>query len=141
HLTGPFRLNRMSLHDESNILVVDDVNTMRTQIRDLLRGFGFQNVTLVANGEEAKVALNAGPIHLILCDWHMEPTDGMALLKYVRTQPTIKNIAFLMVTAESTKELVMEAIKGGVDDYLVKPLTRAQIETKVYTVLLKKRST
>jgi len=131
----------MSLHDESNILVVDDVNTMRTQIRDLLRGFGFQNVTLVANGEEAKVALNAGPIHLILCDWHMEPTDGMALLKYVRTQPTIKNIAFLMVTAESTKELVMEAIKGGVDDYLVKPLTRAQIETKVYTVLLKKRST
>lgn len=131
----------MSLHDESNILVVDDVNTMRSQIKELLKGFGFQNITTVANGEEAKVALHAGPIHLVLCDWHMEPTDGMALLKYVRAHPQMKSIAFLMVTAESTQELVVQAIKGGVDDYLIKPLTRGQIETKVYTVLLKKRST
>lgn len=131
----------MSLHDESNILVVDDVNSMRSQIKDLLKGFGFKNVTTVANGEEAKIALQAGPIHLVLCDWHMEPTDGMALLKYVREESAMKDVAFVMVTAESTKELVVQAIKSGVDDYLVKPLTRNEIETRVYTVLLKKRNT
>jgi DNA-binding response OmpR family regulator len=44
-----------------------------------------------------------------------------------------------MVTAESTKERVIEAIKTGVDDYLVKPLTLAQIQNKVYGVLLRKK--
>jgi two-component system chemotaxis response regulator CheY len=130
----------MSLHDESNILVVDDVNTMRTQIKDLLIGFGFKNVDTVANGEEAKKALGSKSYHLVLSDWHMEPTNGMDLLKHIRTVPSLKPVAFIMITAESTKERVVEAIKSGVDDYLVKPLTRAQIETKVYTMLLKKRS-
>ena len=130
----------MALHDESNILVVDDVNTMRTQIKELLIGFGFKNVTTVANGEEAKVALTSKPYHLVLADWHMEPTNGIDLLKFVRGSPALKQIAYVMVTAESTKERVVEAIKAGVDDYLVKPLTRAQIETKVYTILLKKRT-
>lgn len=130
----------MSLHDESNILVVDDVNTMRTQIKELLIGFGFHNVDTVANGEEAKAALTSKTYHLVLSDWHMEPTNGMELLKFVRANATLKPMAFLMITAESTKERVVEAIKSGVDDYLVKPLTRAQIETKVYTILLKKRT-
>lgn len=130
----------MSLHQDAAILVVDDVNTMRTQISDLLKGFGFPNVTTVGNGEEAKVALANGKFNLVLSDWHMEPTNGMELLKFVRTTPTLQGIAFVMVTAESTKERVVEAIKAGVDDYLVKPLTRAQIETKVYTILLKKRA-
>jgi two-component system chemotaxis response regulator CheY len=130
----------MSLHDDSNILVVDDVNTMRTQIRDLLKAFGFKNITTVANGEEAKAELIVKTYHLVLADWHMEPTNGIELLKFVRAHPALKGMAFLMVTAESTKERVVEAIKTGVDDYLVKPLTRAQIETKVYTVLLKKRT-
>ena len=130
----------MSLHDESNILVVDDVNTMRTQIKELLKGFGFVNITTAADGDEAKAELTSKQYHLVLADWHMEPTNGMELLKFVRGNPTLKSMAYLMVTAESTKERVVEAIKAGVDDYLVKPLTRAQIETKVYTTLLKKRS-
>jgi two-component system chemotaxis response regulator CheY len=130
----------MSLHDESRILIVDDVNTMRMQIKELLKAFGFQHLTTVANGEAAKVELTQNSYHLILSDRHMEPCDGLSLLKYVRQDASLKNIAFLMITAESTKEGVIEAIKAGVDDYLIKPLTRTQIETKVYSVLLKKRA-
>lgn len=130
----------MSLHDESRILIVDDVNTMRMQIKELLKTFGFQHLQTVANGEEAKIELAKNPYNLVLADWHMEPGDGMSLLKHVRQNPALKNVAFVMITAESTKERVLEAIKSGVDDYLIKPLTRAQIETKVYSVLLKRRS-
>jgi two-component system, chemotaxis family, chemotaxis protein CheY len=130
----------MSLHDESRILIVDDVNTMRTQIRELLKAFGFQHLTMVSNGEEAKVELSKNHYDLILCDWHMEPCDGLQLLKYVREAPNFKAIAFVLITAESTKDRVVEAIRAGVDDYLIKPLTRVQIETKVYSVLLKKRA-
>jgi two-component system chemotaxis response regulator CheY len=130
----------MSLHDESRILIVDDVNTMRMQIKELLKAFGFQNLAMVSNGEEAKIELTKNPYDLILCDWHMEPCDGLELLKHVRKDTHFKAIAFVLITAESTKERVIEAIKSGVDDYLIKPLTRVQIETKVYSVLLKKRA-
>jgi two-component system chemotaxis response regulator CheY len=130
----------MSLHDESRILIVDDVNTMRMQIKELLKAFGFQHLSMVSNGEEAKIELAKNPYDLILADWHMEPCDGLQLLKYVRQEPNFKAIAFVLITAESTKERVIEAIKAGVDDYLIKPLTRVQIETKVYSVLLKKRA-
>jgi two-component system chemotaxis response regulator CheY len=129
----------MSLHDETNILVVDDVNTMRVQVKELLKGFGFSNINAVANGEVAKIELTTKSYQLVLCDWHMEPTNGIELLKFVRSHPSLKGMAFIMVTAECTKENVILAVQAGVDDYLVKPLTRTQIETKVYVTLLKKR--
>lgn len=125
--------------DEVSVLVVDDVNTMRVQIKDLLKGFGFRKINAVEGPGAAKKALEEGPTHLILCDWQMQPTDGMDLLKYIRSHPDFKNIAFIMVTAESTKEKVIEAIKSGVDDYLIKPLTVDQIQTKVQAVLQRKQ--
>jgi two-component system, chemotaxis family, chemotaxis protein CheY len=127
------------LREEVGILVVDDVNTMRVQIKDLLKQFGFRKVTLAANGEEAKGFLETEAVHLIMCDWHMTPVDGMEFLKYVRAHDRHKATPFIMVTAESTKEKVVEAIKSGVDDYLVKPLTPIQIQNKVYGVLLRKQ--
>jgi two-component system chemotaxis response regulator CheY len=127
------------LHDEVSILVVDDVNTMRMQIKELLKSFGFKNITVASNGEEAKQFLEVNSYQIILCDWHMSPTDGMELLKYVRLNRDWKELCFVMVTAEGTKECVVGAIKAGVDDYVVKPLTRSQIESKVYGVLLRKK--
>lgn len=131
--------NRKMLREEVGILVVDDVNTMRVQIKDLLKQFGFRKVTLANNGEEAKAILESEPVHLIMCDWHMAPVDGIEFLKYVRSHNKHKDTPFIMVTAEGTKERVVEAIKSGVDDYLVKPLTPEQIQNKVYGVLLRKQ--
>jgi two-component system, chemotaxis family, chemotaxis protein CheY len=127
------------LREEVGILVVDDVAAMRTQVKDLLRSFGFQKIRVAASGEDGKAQLDQEPTHLILCDWQMQPTNGLEFLKYVRAHPDYKTTPFIMVTAESTKEKVIEAIKTGVDDYLVKPLTLDQIQNKVYGVLLRKK--
>ena len=127
------------LREEVSILVIDDVNSMRLQIRELLRSFGFRRITMVGSGEEAKQVLKGEEVHLVLSDWHMEPTNGIELLKYIRTLPNAKEISFILVTAETTKEKVIEAIKAGVDDYLIKPLTLQQIQNKVYGVLLRKQ--
>jgi two-component system, chemotaxis family, chemotaxis protein CheY len=127
------------LREEVGILIVDDVNAMRVQIKELLKSLGFRKVMLAANGEEAKQIIAVEPPHLMLVDWHMAPCDGMELLKYVRAHRLHKEVAFIMVTAETTKERVMEAIKSGVDDYLIKPLTPIQIQSKVYGILLKKQ--
>ncbi len=135
---GDYNCDQM-IREEVAILVIDDVNTMRIQIKELLRSFGFRSITACANGEEAKKQLESSLFQLVLADWHTSPCDGMELLKFVRSHPVLKNLAFVMVTAENTREKVLEAIQAGVDDYLVKPLTPVQIQNKVYGVLLKRK--
>ncbi|MCM2322325.1 MAG: response regulator, partial [Oligoflexia bacterium] len=88
---------------------------------------------------EAKTLLHQGDFHLVLCDWHMSPTNGLELLKYVRGEPAFKNLLFIFLTAEATKERVLEAIQAGVDGYMIKPVTVAQIQTKIYGLLLDRK--
>lgn len=126
--------------NEVNVLVVDDVNTMRIYVRDLLKTFGFNKIHVASSGEEAKQLMTAqGPIHLILSDWRMEPTDGLNFLGFVRGNPQTSQIPFIMVTADGAKESVITAIKSGVDDYIVKPITVNQIQLKVLQLLIKKK--
>lgn len=122
-----------------SILIVDDVAAMRMQISQLLKMLGFKKIRSVPNAERATLALISEPSHLILADWYMEGASGMDLLRFVRSSPDCAHAAFIMLTAENTKNLVFEAIKSGVDDYLVKPLTPEKIQQRVIGVLLKKK--
>ena len=121
------------------ILIIEDVNSTRFQIRDLLKECGFRKITLVSNGEAAKVCIQVEPPDLILCDWYMTPTDGFEVLKFVRAHPKAKTTPFIMITGEGTKERVIDAIQAGVDDYIVKPLMMTQIQRKVLRVLTRKK--
>lgn len=127
------------LPSQVNVLIVDDVNSMRIQIQELLRGFGFAEIDLASCGEEALRKASTKRYQLILSDWHMQPLNGLELLRSVRTRFPYKDLAFIMITAESTRERVIEAIQSGVDDYLVKPLTPHQIQTKIFEVLFKRK--
>ena len=120
------------------ILVVDDVKTMQVQLKDLLKQAGFAGVQTAGGGEDAKKQLLAAEFHLVMADWHMIPTDGIALLEYMRSTPGIREIPFVMVTAEDTKENVVKAMVSGVDEYLLKPVTPVQISTKIEQILKKK---
>lgn len=112
---------------------------MRLRLKDLCREIGFKEVTLSSNGEEAKVVLAMDEIHLILADWYTEPVSGLELLKVIRQNPKLQNTVFVMITAENTREKVIEALKAGVDDYLVKPITAAQLQSKVMAALMKRK--
>jgi two-component system, chemotaxis family, chemotaxis protein CheY len=125
--------------EEVSVLVVEDVMAMRLRLKDLCREIGFREVALSSNGEEAKVVLNMDEVHLVLADWYTEPTSGLELLKLIRQSPKLQNVVFLMVTAENTREKVIEALKAGVDDYLVKPITAAQLQSKVMAALMKRK--
>lgn len=120
------------------VVICDDVNAMRVQIKELLKSVGFEHVHLTTNGQEAIGALDQMPVHLVLCDWKMSPVDGMELLSYIKQHPKHNAVAFLMVTGETSKELVIQAITAGVDDYIVKPLTSESIQSKVLQTLKKK---
>jgi len=125
---------------ELNVLVVDDVQAVQTQIRDILRkyGFTFERIFLASNGEEAKAQLKDHEIHLILLDWHMTPTNGLEVLKFIRSHQYYKGIVCIMVTADTLKDSVLSAVKAGIDDFIVKPFTMERVEAKVHPVLVKK---
>ncbi|MDR3606873.1 MAG: response regulator [Oligoflexia bacterium] len=123
---------------EVRILVVDDVQAMRTQVADLLLSVGFKSIQLASNIQEAKQHLSKSPYQLILCDWHLNQGDGPELLDHIQKERLDSGCAFIMLTAEATKELVLQALKSGVDDYILKPMNQANL-SKIYKVLLRKQ--
>jgi two-component system, chemotaxis family, chemotaxis protein CheY len=124
---------------EVEIIIVDDVQSMRIQVKELLRTCGFEKIRTAANGLEALRMMNETAAHLLLCDWHMAPMSGIELLKEIRNKEEIKNTTFVMLTAEGTRERVIEALKSGLDDYVMKPLTPEHVRLKVIGALQKRK--
>lgn len=117
------------------ILVVDDYNTMRRIVRNLLKQLGFDNVDEAADGGDAFKKMQEKSYGLIISDWNMEPVTGMELLKQVRAHDKLKNTPFIMVTAESKPENVIAAKQAGVSNYIVKPFNAETLKTKMSSVI------
>jgi two-component system, chemotaxis family, chemotaxis protein CheY len=113
------------------IMVVDDFSTMRRIVKNLLKQLGFENMDEAEDGEQALAKLRNGKFHFIISDWNMPNMTGIELLKNVRSDPELKGIPFLMVTAEADKEKVVEAIKAGVNNYILKPFTAESLKEKM----------
>ncbi len=113
------------------VLVVDDFATMRRIVKTSLKQIGYKNIVEADDGTTALTVLKDQKIDVILADWNMPKMSGIELLKAVRSDKSIKNIPFLMVTAEAQKENVIEAIQAGVTNYIVKPFTPDAIKDKL----------
>ena len=118
---------------DSNIrvLVVDDFAEMRRILRHILKQIGLKNITEADNGKSAIEVLKKEKFGLILCDWDMPEMSGLELLNKVRSDDELKNIPFLLVTAEAQKDNIADAFKAGVSDYVMKPFTVKNIIEKV----------
>ena len=117
------------------ILVVDDFSTMRKVIRNLLKQSGYENITEAEDGVAALKVLKSTKMDLIISDWNMPNMSGIELLKTVRADSDLGTLPFLMVTAESLKENVVEAVKAGVNNYIVKPFTAEVLSEKIDKVM------
>jgi len=121
-----------------SILIVDDVRGVLELLNEALTKNGFDNVIPAENGLKAIQILENKKIDLILSDLYMDPIDGMELLKYVRSFDKHKDIPFIMLSAENTRAKVAEAIKAGVDSYVLKPFSIVTLMDKIISVLVKK---
>ncbi len=113
------------------ILIVDDFPTMRRIIKNLFKQLGFENIDEAEDGAIAYSKLKSGGFEFICSDWNMPNMDGFELLKKVRSDNELKGLPFLMVTAEAEKQKVIEAIKAGVNNYIVKPFTAETLKEKL----------
>ena len=117
------------------ILIVDDYKTMLRIIRNLLKQLGFNNVDEAIDGSDALSKLRAKDYALIISDWNMEPMTGIQLLREVRADGKMKDMPFIMITAESKTENVIAAKEAGVSNYIVKPFNAATLKTKLTSVI------
>ena len=117
------------------ILIVDDYKTMLRIIRNLLKQLGFTNVDEATDGSSALQKLRDKEYSLVISDWNMEPMSGMQLLTEVRADTKLKDLPFIMITAESKTENVIAAKQAGVSNYIVKPFNAATLKTKLAAVL------
>ena len=125
----------MSVDLNMKVLVVDDYKTMVRIIRNLLKQLNFNNVEEASDGGSALRKLREGNFGLVVSDWNMEPMTGFQLLKEVRADDKLKDLPFIMVTAESKTENVIAAKEAGVSNYIVKPFNAATLKSKLTGVL------
>lgn len=118
-----------------SILVVDDYKTMLRIIRNLLKQLGFNNIDEASDGSVALQKLRDKKYGLVISDWNMEPMSGLQLLKEVRADSKLKDVPFIMVTAESKSENVLAAKEAGVTNYITKPFNAQTLKNKLTTVI------
>ena len=105
------------------VMVVDDSRIMRNIVKNTFSELKIPCRFLEAeNGKEAMDLLFANETHLILLDWNMPELSGLDFLKQVRAITKYKDLPIIMVTSESAKYNVIEALKFGATDYIIKPV-------------------
>jgi two-component system chemotaxis response regulator CheY len=124
----------MGMDTNMKVLVVDDFATMRRIVKGVLKQLGFSDIIEAENGISALDELKREKVGLIVSDWNMPKMTGLELLKAVKEDETLKSIPFIMVTAEGQKENVLEAVKAGVSNYIVKPFTPETFNEKLQKV-------
>ncbi len=123
-----------SLDKNMPILIVDDFSTMRRVVKSCLTQLGFANVTEAEDGSAALSKLEDTDFKFIISDWNMPNMMGIDLLKAVRGDNKLSTIPFLMVTAESQKENILDAARAGVSNYIVKPFTAEILQKKMEAI-------
>jgi two-component system, chemotaxis family, chemotaxis protein CheY len=117
------------------ILIVDDSPTMRRILVNTVQKAGYSDIKEAGDGKEALAMLMGGVYDLLMTDWNMPNMNGLELVQAVRLDDKLKNIPILMVTTKNMKEDIVNAIKAGVNGYIVKPFDAKTLFAKITEIL------
>jgi two-component system chemotaxis response regulator CheY len=122
------------------ILIVDDSSTIRKILNNVLMEMGYtkDNIYEAPDGAKAWNLLCQHKYNLLLTDWNMPIMSGLELVRKTRTiSKSNKQIPIIMITTEGSKEDVIEALKAGVTNYVVKPFNKDILKQKIKDTLNK----
>lgn len=117
------------------IMLIDDSKTMRNIQKSVLKQLGYTEIEEACDGQDALSKITAFQPDLCLVDWNMPNMDGLSFVKAYRQQN--KATPLIMVTTEAEKSRVIEAIKAGVNNYVVKPFTPDLLSERITETLAK----
>lgn len=131
-------------YPQLHFLVVDDISSMRRVIGSLLKD-QLRNVRIseAADGKSALQMLRSAeadgkPFDFVVTDCHMPNMGGIDLLRAIREEAALQNLPVLLVTAEATRDMILEAAKAGADGYIVKPFNADTLRTKLQQIMAKR---
>jgi len=118
------------------ILTVDDSRMMQKIISGAIEALDYEPL-VARHGSEALqlLAIHGDNVELILLDWNMPEMDGMETLTAIKKDPHLASIPVMMVTTESEKRNVIQAIQAGAQHYLTKPFTQQDLVTRIMECL------
>ncbi len=128
------------LDRDIKVIAVDDYSTMRRILKNLLWQLGLKSVLEAEDGKAALNVLQHEKVDLIISDWSMPRMTGLEFLKAVRADPEIKDIPFIMITAEGERDRILAAVQAGVSSFIVKPFTAEVLGEKIKKVFGKNSS-
>ena len=118
------------------ILVVDDFSATRTLVINHLSKLGYSNTVEAENGVSALARLKSALFDLVVTDWSMSDMSGLDLLKLIRADSGLKHIPVLMVTSEDLQGNIINAIKAGLNDYIVRPFEEYTFKQKLEKIFV-----
>ncbi len=116
-------------------MLVDDSRTIRNIQKNVLKQLGYEDIVDAEDGVIALRLFNEQVPDLMIIDWNMPNMDGITLIRKIRE--INKTVPMIMCTTEAEKSRVLEAIKAGVNNYIVKPFTAESLNEKLTQTLAK----
>ncbi len=118
------------------VLIVEDEAYTRVITRTLLRQIGVKDIAEATNGGEGLLKVAEWEPHIVLCDIHMSPINGLEFLEKLRQhpQPSLRNTGVIFLTADSKPDTVKFAKENGPNGYLVKPISLNALKARLDAV-------
>ncbi len=127
-------------YTKKRFLVVEDFDDMLRAIRQMLEAMGAKDIRLAANGEDAIKEMMRFPMDAVLCDYNLgESKDGQQILEEARARRLLKpSSVFIMITAETSIDMVLGAVDHKPDDYIIKPFNRNALKLRLDRAMARK---
>ncbi len=123
--------NPKKTYPQMTVLVADSSDIVRDTVANMLLDLGFAQVLQASNGEHALSILSQQKVDLIIAEWDMPKISGLELLQKVRADKRNASTAFIMMSVVIEQASVVQAIKAGVSEYVVKPFTTKMLRERV----------
>ncbi len=118
------------------VLVVDDSRIMRNIVKNTFSSLNIPCQFFEAsNGNEALLRISEYHFDLVLLDWNMPQLSGIDFLKKIRSMPQYLDLPVIMVTSEAARYNVIEALKSGATDYIIKPVSEKSFKEKISKIV------
>lgn len=114
-------------------LVIDDFENFRLSLKQMVRAFGVEQIDVAINGEDAIARCENEQFDVVICDYNLgDGKNGQQVLEELRHSRLLKHTGiFVMVTAETSKDMVMGALEYLPDSYITKPLTKSVLQQRL----------
>jgi len=118
------------------ILVVDEFSATRTIVINHLSKLGYMNTVVAEDGFSALARLKSALFDLVVTDCSMSHMSGLDLLKQIRADSDLKHIPVLMITSEELQGNIINLIKAGLNDYIVRPFEEQIFKQKLEKIFI-----